>query len=67
MSQAHAKTSAADKVELANRLFREFYAACFWHMKPDLVVTEALIPTIVKGLRTHGGRRGMIAAAELTE
>ena len=57
----------AEKVEQANRLFREFYTACFWHMKPDLVVTEAMIPIIVKGLRTYGGRRGMLAAAELTE
>jgi hypothetical protein len=57
----------AERVELANRLFKEFYTACFWHMKPDLKVTEALIPAIVKGLRTYGGRRGMLAAAELTE
>lgn len=57
----------ADRVERANRLFREFYTACFWHMKPDLVVTEAMIPIIVRGLRTYGGRRGMLAAAELAE
>src|SRR5438046_2707820 len=24
------------RIELARRLFREFYAACFWHLKPDL-------------------------------
>jgi hypothetical protein len=58
---------SANKVELANRLFREYYTSCFWHMKPDLVVTEAMIPVIVRGLRTYGGRRGMLAAAELTE
>ena len=57
----------AEKVELANRLFREFYTACFWHMKPDLDVTEAMIPVVAKGLRTYGGRRGMLAAAELTQ
>ncbi len=57
----------ADKLALANRLYREYYTACFWHMKPDLVVTEAMIPVIVKGLRTYGGRRGMLAAAELAE
>jgi hypothetical protein len=54
-------------VDLANRLFREFYTTCFWHLKPDLVVTEALLPLIVKGLRTHGGRRGLLAAARLLE
>ncbi len=59
--------SGAEKVALAARLYREFYAACFWHMKPDLVVTEAMIPLVVKGLRTYGGRRGMLAAVELGE
>ena len=51
--------------ELARRLYREFYAACFWHLKPDLVVTEDLIPIIIHGLRSHGGRRGFLAAAQL--
>jgi hypothetical protein len=70
MNQSHATDPArtsVDKVALANRLYREFYTACFWHMKPDLVVTEAMIPVVVKGLRTYGGRRGMMAAAELAE
>ncbi len=57
----------SDKAALANRLYREFYTTYFWHMKPDLVVTEAMIPAIVKGLRTSGDRRGMLAAAELAE
>ncbi len=53
------------RIELARRLFREFYAACFWHLKPDLVVTEEMIPVLLRGLRTHGGRRGLLAAAQL--
>lgn len=62
--ESHAR---ARRVELANQLFREFYAACFWHMKRDLTVTEEMIPRIIKGLRTHGGRRGMLAAAQLLQ
>jgi hypothetical protein len=53
--------------ELARRLYRQLYAACFWHLKPDLVVTEEMIPVILRGLRTHGGRRGLLAAAQLEE
>jgi hypothetical protein len=53
------------RLALANQLFQEFYAPCFWHMKPDLVVTEDKIPLIIKGLRTYGGRRGLRAAAKL--
>jgi hypothetical protein len=52
------------RLELARRLDREFYAVCFWHLKPDLVATEETIPVIVRGLRIHGGRRGLMAAAE---
>lgn len=52
-------------VEIARELFKEFYASCFWHWKRDLVVTEEMIPAIVKGLCTHGGRKGMLAASRL--
>jgi hypothetical protein len=55
------------RLELAQRLFKEYYASCFWHLRPDLVVTEATLPIIVKGLRTHGGRNAVLAAAQLTE
>jgi hypothetical protein len=50
---------------LAQRVFEEFYVACFWHVRRDLVVSEATVPLIVKGLRLNGGRRAMLAAAEL--
>jgi hypothetical protein len=55
------------RLELANQLFREFYAACFWHLRPDLVITEEQLPLVIRGLRTHGGRRGLVAAARLIE
>jgi hypothetical protein len=55
------------RIELARRLFREFYATCFWHLRPDLVVTEEMIPVLLRGLRTHGGRRGFLAASQLEE
>ncbi len=34
-------------------------------MKPDLVVSEGMIPLIVKGLRVHGGREEMMQADRL--
>jgi hypothetical protein len=54
-----------DAVERAREIFKEFYANCFWHLKPNLVVTAEMIPVIVKGLRAHGGRQGFLLAAEL--
>ena len=55
----------AERVELANQLFRQFHTRCFWHSPRDLVITEELIPFVVKGLRTHGGRRGFMLAGKL--
>ena len=54
-----------ERLELANRLFREYHTRCFWHCPRDLVVTEDLLPLVVNGLRKHGGRRGFISAAKL--
>lgn len=55
-----------EKLVLARRLYREFYTLCFWHYRPDLPITEDKIPLVVKELRSHGGRRGFLAAAQLT-
>jgi hypothetical protein len=52
-------------VELANQLFREFHARCFWHSPRDLVITEELVPWVIKGLRGHGGHRGFMLSAQL--
>jgi hypothetical protein len=54
-----------ERLELANLLYREFQNQCFWHSPRDLVITEDLIPFVVKGLRTHGGQRGFTLAGKL--
>ena len=69
---ADAKTSPppltpAARLELANRLFREYYARCFWHWDPHRTLTEADIPALVQGLRTYGGHRGLREAARFLE
>ena len=55
----------ATALDVAQRLFKENYINCFWHLKPDLIVTAEMLPAIVKGLRTYGGRNGALAAEEL--
>jgi hypothetical protein len=54
-----------ERLELANQLYREYHTRCFWHCPRDLVITEELIPMVVKGLRLHGGRKGFILSAKL--
>lgn len=54
-----------ERLELANQLYREYHTRCFWHCPQDLVITEELIPFVVKGLRTYGGRLGFILASKL--
>jgi len=53
------------RVREARRAFRRFYAQCFWYMRPDMKVTLADIPEIVRGLRQNGGRQGFLLAARL--
>ncbi len=62
-----AQATLAERLHLANQLFREYYSACFWHMKPDLLITPAFLPLVIKGLKAHGGRKGLLAAARLEE
>ncbi len=52
-------------LELANQLYREFHTRCFWHSPRDLVITEDLLPFVMKGLRANGGRRGFILSGKL--
>jgi hypothetical protein len=54
-----------ERLELANLLYREFRSRCFWHSPANLVITEELIPFVVKGLRTYGGHRGFKLAGKL--
>jgi hypothetical protein len=54
-----------EKLALAKRLYRECYSDCFWHMKPDLEITEATLPLIIRGLQDYGGRREFLEAARL--
>jgi hypothetical protein len=54
-----------ERLELANRLYREYHTRCFWHCPRDLLITEELVPLVVLGLRKHGGRRGFILSGRL--
>lgn len=51
----------------AQEIFHQFHARCFWHLRKDLIVTKKLVPTIIEGLRRHGGRRGYELARELQQ
>lgn len=47
-----------EKLELARRVFREYFAQCFWSWNPDVVLRDEHLPLIVKELRLHGGHAG---------
>lgn len=57
--------SPQERLDLANQLFRDFYTRCFWYCPPNLIITEELVPFVVKGLRLHGGHRGFLLAGKL--
>jgi hypothetical protein len=54
-----------ERLALANQLYREYHTRAFWHCPGDLLITEELLPMVVKGLRKYGGRRGFILAGQL--
>ncbi|MBI1915446.1 MAG: hypothetical protein HYS12_12025 [Planctomycetes bacterium] len=64
---AVAPLNREERLERANQLYREYHTRCFWHCPRELLITEDLIPLVVKGLRTHGGRRGFILSVQLQQ
>jgi hypothetical protein len=64
-TNAAAPLTREERLELANRLYREYHTRCFWHCPRDLTITEDLLPLVVKGLRKYGGRKGFILAGRL--
>ncbi len=56
---------SAAAVALAAQAFCRFHATCFWSADPQLPITPALVPFVVRGLRENGGHAGYRAAAEI--
>jgi len=46
----------SERIALAQRLFEELYAKCFWSWDPKTTVTEDMLPSVANALRTNGGR-----------
>lgn len=40
---------------------------CFWHSPKDLVITEDLVPFVIRGLKTYGGMNGFIYGGMLRQ
>jgi hypothetical protein len=57
--------SAEARLALAREALERYAASCFWFLRDDLVVTEATLPTIIKGLRSYGDREAFLIAARL--
>jgi hypothetical protein len=53
------------RLELARRVFKEYYAQCFWSWDSALEIRESDIPHLVEGLRENGGHQGYRLAREL--
>jgi hypothetical protein len=64
-SISEAPLMTPEKLALAQSAFREFHSRCFWFMREDLLIREADLPAIVKGLRAHGNREAFFIAAQL--
>lgn len=56
-----------ERVELARRAFKDFYAQCFWSYRRDAEIGEEDIPWIVRDLRLNGGHKGYKVVADLCQ
>jgi hypothetical protein len=54
-----------ERLALAQKLFEELYAKCFWSWDPQTQVTEAMLPGVAHALRTQGGRREFLLSATI--
>ena len=54
-----------EKLELARRVFREWFTRCFWSWNPDAVINEQNLPMLIRDLRLNGGHQGYRIAAKL--
>jgi hypothetical protein len=62
---AASQPTMPNRAQLANQLYREFRTLCFWHSPPELIITEEMIPFVLKGLRANGGWKGFMLAEHL--
>lgn len=56
-----------DLLRRAQKIFKEYYAQCFWHFDPDHRVSRDNLDLLIEGLRLNGGRAGYILADELCQ
>ncbi|MDQ3413726.1 MAG: hypothetical protein M3480_01915 [Verrucomicrobiota bacterium] len=59
------KNISMEQLALAQEAFLQFRTRCFWFLRPDLRVTIADFPLIIRGLRLNGGRAGFALADRL--
>lgn len=55
----------AERIALAQRLFDELYAKCFWSWDPETKVTGELLPGVANALRSLGGRREFLLSVKV--
>jgi hypothetical protein len=53
------------RVRQARRMYRKFYAECFWSFDPDYRVGMSDVTWVAEQLRRHGGREAWEAARKL--
>lgn len=59
------KLDLAAKLVLARDAYRKYYIQCFWFLREDIEIGPETLPTIAKGLRSHGDRQAFIIAEKL--
>lgn len=53
------------RLKYAQDLYEKYYARCFWHLRPNMTISEDKIPLVIEGLKKYGGREGYMEAQNL--
>ena len=59
--------AAARQIGRAQEIFKQYYAQCFWHYSPDLIIDSSNFELVINGLKKYGGRKGILLAEELCQ
>ena len=54
-----------EKLDLASRVFKEWFARCFWSWDPHVIISKDNLPQLIRDLRLNGGHEGYRIAARL--
>ncbi len=65
LTKAGVDLTSRRAVAHAQVAFERFFTQAFWHLRPDALITERMLPDVITGLRRYGGKDGFREAEKI--